>query len=86
MTMVGSLLIAILALVFDFILGFIEKRISKRSVKAKKTNKIMGIVAIILVAIITIVSIVPSSKKEPRDVAKDFLSNKGLLKWGAKNE
>ena len=47
MTMVGSLLIAILALVFDFILGFIEKRISKRSIKAKKTNKIMGIVAII---------------------------------------
>ena len=40
MTMVGSLLIAILALVFDFILGFIEKRISKRSIKAKKLIKL----------------------------------------------
>ena len=63
MTMVGSLLIAILALVFDFILGFIEKRISKRSIKAKKTNKIMSFVAIILVAVITIISIIPGGKK-----------------------
>ena len=48
MTMVGSLLIALLALVMDFLLGFLEKRISKRSVKAKKANKIMAVVAVIL--------------------------------------
>ena len=69
MTMVGSLLIAILALVFDFLLGFIEKRISKRSIKAKKTNKIMSFVAIILVAVITIISIIPSGKKETINLA-----------------
>ncbi|MCI9124721.1 MAG: ABC transporter permease subunit [Eubacterium sp.] len=47
-TMVGSLLIALLALVMDFVLGFIEKRMSKHSVKHKKTNKIMAIIAAIL--------------------------------------
>ncbi len=79
MTMVGSLLIAILALVFDFILGFIEKRISKRSIKAKKTNKIMGIVAIILVAVITIVSIVPSGKKETINIATKPMTEQYIL-------
>ena len=74
-----TLLIAILALVFDFILGFIEKRISKRSVKAKKTNKIMGIVAIILVAIITIVSIVPSGKKETINIATKPMTEQYIL-------
>ena len=34
MTMVGSLLIALLALVMDMLLGFIEKRMNKRSIKA----------------------------------------------------
>lgn len=42
MSMVGSLLIAILALVIDFIFGFIEKRIGKQQKKAKKQNKIMA--------------------------------------------
>lgn len=79
MTMVGSLLIAILALIFDFILGFIEKRISKRSVKAKKTNKIMGIVAILLVVIITIVSIVPSGKKETIHIATKPMTEQYIL-------
>lgn len=48
MTMAGSLLIALLALVMDVVLGFIEKRMSRRSVKARKTNKIMAVTAVIL--------------------------------------
>lgn len=48
MTIVGSLLIALLALVMDFILGFIEKRMKKRSMKAKKANRILGGIALIL--------------------------------------
>lgn len=48
MTMVGSLLIALLALVMDFVLGFIEKRMNKRSVKAKKTNRIIAAIAVVL--------------------------------------
>ncbi len=47
MTMAGSLLIALLALGMDFVLGFIEKRMSKHSVKQKKTNKIMAAVAVV---------------------------------------
>ena len=39
MTMVGSLLIALLALVMDFVLGFIEKKISQHSMKAKKKQQ-----------------------------------------------
>lgn len=48
MTMVGSLLIALLALIMDFVIGFIEKRMKKRSVKQKKTNKIMAVTAAVL--------------------------------------
>ena len=42
MTMAGSLLIALLALVLDFILGFLEKRLQRRSAKAKRTNRILA--------------------------------------------
>lgn len=48
MTMVGSLLIALLALVMDFLLGFLEKRMQKRSVKAKRANKMMAAGAAVL--------------------------------------
>ena len=54
MTMAGSLLIAVLALVVDFLLGFVERRMKKRSVKAKRTNRIMaaGTAAVICAALI----------------------------------
>ena len=44
MTIAGSLLIALLALFMDFILGIVEKRLQKRSVKCKKTNRIIGVI------------------------------------------
>ena len=43
MTMVGSLLIALLALAVDMILGFVERRMKMRSARAKKTNRTMGV-------------------------------------------
>ncbi len=46
MTMVGSVLIALLALAMDLLLGVIEKRMGKRSVKAKKANRILAIAAL----------------------------------------
>ena len=54
MPMAGSLLIAVLALVVDFLLGFVERRMKKRSVKAKRTNRIMaaGTAAVICAALI----------------------------------
>ena len=48
MTMVGSLLIALLALVMDFVLGFIEKQISQHSMKAKKNNKVITVIAAVV--------------------------------------
>lgn len=48
MTMAGSLLIALLALVMDFVFGFIEKRMSKRSVKAKRLNHMMAAAGLLL--------------------------------------
>lgn len=54
MTMAGSLLIAMLALVVDFLLGFVELWMKKRSAKAKRTNRIMaaGTAAVICAALI----------------------------------
>ena len=48
MTMVGSLLIAVLALILDFVLGFLEKRMNKRTTRAKKVNRALGIVALLV--------------------------------------
>ena len=47
MTIAGSILIALLALVMDFILGIVEKQLQKRSVKCKKTNHIIGVILLI---------------------------------------
>lgn len=79
MTMVGSLLIAILALIFDFILGFIEKRLSKRNVKAKKVNRIICIVSIILICGIVLTSILPTAKKETVHVATKPMTEQYVL-------
>ena len=48
MTIAGSLLIAVLALLMDFILGIVEKRMQKRSVKSKKVNRIIGVILLIV--------------------------------------
>lgn len=48
MTMAGSLLIALLALMMDLLLGFLEKRMGRHSAKAGKTDKIMAVIAAIL--------------------------------------
>ena len=79
MTMVGSLLIAVLALVFDFILGFIEKRIAKRSGKAKKTNRIMAVAAFVLVMAVVIDSVVPDNKKDTIHIATKPMTEQYVL-------
>lgn len=48
MTMMGSLLIALLALVVDALFGFVEHRMHMHSAKAKRTNRIMFIGALTL--------------------------------------
>lgn len=59
MTMVGSLLIALLALVVDFLLGFVEHRMKLRSEKAKKVNRIAGITAVAVCVALVIASLIP---------------------------
>ena len=79
MTMVGSLLIAILALVFDLVLGFIEKRMNKRSVKAKKTNRILLITSLILILCIIFVSVLPKAKKDTIHIATKPMTEQYIL-------
>ena len=43
MTMAGSLLIAVLALVVDAVLGFVEKRVQMRGAQARRTNRRLAI-------------------------------------------
>lgn len=57
MTMAGSVLIAALALAVDFILGFVEKRMQKRSARARRTNRILGAVAAVICACLLITSL-----------------------------
>ncbi|MEG0918805.1 MAG: glycine betaine ABC transporter substrate-binding protein [Anaerovoracaceae bacterium] len=57
MTIGGSLLIALLALVTDQLLGFMENRMKLRSKKAKRTNKVMAGIAVVTAVIIIGVSI-----------------------------
>lgn len=50
MTIDGSLLIALLALVADGILGFVEHRMALRDAKSKRANRRMGVVAAVAAA------------------------------------
>ena len=59
MTMAGSLLIALLALGMDFLLGFAERRMRKRSAKAKKANRILGGAAVLACAGLVIGMLIP---------------------------
>lgn len=79
MTMVGSLLIALLALVMDFLLGFLEKRISKRSVKAKKANKIMAVVAVILCLGIAGSTLINTQQKDTIHIATKPMTEQYIL-------
>ena len=79
MTMVGSLLIAILALFFDFLLGFIEKRLNKRGKRAKKANRVMVSVAALLITCIIIITAFPTRKKETIHIATKPMTEQYIL-------
>lgn len=79
MTMVGSLLIAILALFFDFLLGFIEKRLNKRGKRIKKVNRVMVSAAALLIACIIIVTAFPTGKKETIHIATKPMTEQYIL-------
>lgn len=79
MTMTGSLLIALLALVMDFVLGFIEKRMGKHSVKDKKQNKIMAIIAILLCLGIVGSVLLNTQKKDTIHIATKPMTEQYIL-------
>nr|WP_297171555.1 glycine betaine ABC transporter substrate-binding protein [uncultured Agathobaculum sp.] len=55
MTMAGSLLIAVLALVLDFIPGAVERRMDRRFVRAKRTGRVTGAVVALACAALVLV-------------------------------
>ncbi|MCD8238186.1 MAG: ABC transporter permease subunit [Clostridiales bacterium] len=79
MTMAGSLLIALLALVVDFILGFAEKRMKIRNAKSKKTNRILAAAALIVCLIILINAVLGSSEKETVHIATKPMTEQYIL-------
>lgn len=62
MTLVGSLLIAILALITDIVLGFIEKLFTVR--KAKQSKRKYSLAAIIIICVTLIISMIITSIKQ----------------------
>lgn len=79
MTMVGSLLIAILALVVDMILGFVEKRIGKQQKKAKKHNRIMAGIAALLCICVVGVTLIPAKKKDTIHIATKPMTEQYIM-------
>lgn len=79
MTMVGSLMIALFALVMDLALGFIEKRITTHSMKAKKENKLMAAIACSLCICVVGCSMIPTSKKDIIHIATKPMTEQYIL-------
>lgn len=65
MTVAGSFLIALLALVVDFFLGIVEKRMNRQGRKARTQNRILGAAAgVLLVCLVAGIAIPKGSGKE----------------------
>ena len=79
MTMTGSLLIALLALVLDFVLGFVEKRMRKRSAKAKKTNRLLGGTALLACTALVIGMLVPAGTGDTIHIATKPMTEQYVL-------
>lgn len=79
MTMAGSLLIAVLALVFDSLLGFMEQRMCRRNSKAKKVNRILSLAAVILILSIICAAILPARKQDTIRIATKPMTEQYVL-------
>lgn len=79
MTMAGSLLIALLALIMDFILGFVERRMKARDKKAKRTNRILLILALVLAVCLTAGAIFGQQKKDTIHIATKPMTEQYVL-------
>ena len=79
MTMTGSLLIAVLALVVDALLGFFERRLQKRNLRARRTNR--RLVAIVLVLCLALVgaTLLPSQQDDTIHIATKPMTEQYIL-------
>ncbi len=79
MTILGSLCIAILALVLDFLLGFIEKRIQRHHKKDKKKYKILYIISILVCCGISISMILQTKTEKILRIATKPMTEQYIL-------
>ncbi len=79
MTMCGSLLIAALALVVDFVLGFAEKRMKARSAKAKRANRAMAAVAAVACVGVAVGVLMPAGGADTIHVATKPMTEQYVL-------
>lgn len=79
MTMIGSLLIALLALLMDFILGLVEKRMSRHRRTSKRINHILAVSATILCLVIAGSVIFGASRKDTINVATKPMTEQYIL-------
>lgn len=79
MTMLGSLLIALLALCADGLLGWIEKRMKTRDIKKQKNNYKIAIGSLIVVIALVMVSIFQGGKKDTIHLATKPMSEQYIL-------
>lgn len=79
MTIIGSLMIALLALVIDFILGVIEKRIQHKDRKKTVKKRMAIIVSAAVIIVGLVVSMMQFSKKETIQIASKPMSEQYVL-------
>lgn len=79
MTMSGSLLIALLALAVDFVLGFVEKRMAKRSEKARRANRAIGAAAALACAVLVCVSLFSGGKGDTINIATKPMTEQYIM-------
>ena len=79
MTIIGSLLIAVLALLFDFILGYIEKLVVKRRLQKKQKRMVtVGIVGVVCaLSLVYVVNL--TTKKDVIHIATKPMSEQYIL-------
>ncbi len=79
MTMAGSLLIAVLALILDFLLGIVERRMAKRSRGARKSKRTSVILAIILCLAVVVGAVLWNQKSDTIHVATKPMTEQYII-------
>ncbi|MFV0395862.1 MAG: glycine betaine ABC transporter substrate-binding protein [Coprobacillaceae bacterium] len=79
MTIVGSLMIALLALIIDWIFGILERTLRHRSKSTHKTKVLMGLVAALSIGLISVPLITNNKKEEVINLATKPMSEQYIL-------